>query len=246
MSFSVNAGHNIVRPRSAPPAKGKADIASAGQRLSPPISSFVRPIEPELQHLSSQSDPSCLSLTITTERQANELIFRRGQGFQSWREGVDPLSFWRTVAIIPAFVTTETSRFNIHLAESSELPITHTWWESPCLTRVMGHGSLWYGNAVAWASKVYPLVKARVGVVSGAALHLWHADIASRRHTVRYEALRNAQFDPDRDVEPDESGCWRWASHKPALHAALENYLADRRSEASNGSVVTASMGASD
>ena len=105
-------------------------------------------------------------------------------------------------------------------------------WESPCLTRMMGRDSRWYGNAVAWASKVYPLVKARVGVVNGAALHLWHGDLASRQPMLRYEALRNAQFDPDLDLEPDESGCWRWATHKPSLHAALENYLADRRSEA--------------
>jgi hypothetical protein len=94
-------------------------------------------------------------------------------------------------------------------------------WESHCLTRMMGPDSLWYRNAVAWASKVYPLVRARLGVVGGAALHLWHGDISSRRHMLRYEALRNARFDPDRDLETDESGCWRWASHKPSLHAAL-------------------------
>jgi hypothetical protein len=105
-------------------------------------------------------------------------------------------------------------------------------WESPCLMRMMGPGSLWHRSAVAWASKVYPLVRARVGVVGGAALHLWHGDIPSRRHILRYEALHNARFDPDRDLETDKNGCWRWASHKPSLHAALENYLADRRSEA--------------
>jgi len=105
-------------------------------------------------------------------------------------------------------------------------------WESPCLTSMMGQNSPWYASAVAWAAKVYPLVKARVGVVSGAALHLWHGDIASRRHVLRYESLRHARFDPDRDLEPDESGCWRWASRKPLLHDALEDYLAERRSEA--------------
>ena len=76
------------------------------------------------------------------------------------------------------------------------------------------------------------MVRARLGVVEGAALHLWHGDLASRRYDLRYEALRNARFDPNQDLELDEGGCWRWASHKPALHAALENYLADRRAEA--------------
>lgn len=74
-------------------------------------------------------------------------------------------------------------------------------WESQCLTRMMGPDSAWYHNAVAWAAKAYPLVRARLGVVSGAALHLWHGDIASRQHGLRYEALRNARFDPDRDLE---------------------------------------------
>ena len=105
-------------------------------------------------------------------------------------------------------------------------------WESHCLTRMMGPDSLWYQSAVTWASQLYPLVRARLGVVSGAALHLWHGDISSRRHMLRYEALRNVRFDPRRDLERDESGCWKWATHKPSLHAAVEHYLADRRCEA--------------
>jgi hypothetical protein len=105
-------------------------------------------------------------------------------------------------------------------------------WESPCLTRMMGSDTAWYHHAVAWASRVYPLVKARLGVVEGAALHLWHGDLASRQYDLRYEPLREAQFDPNQDLETEESGCWRWASEKPALHSAVENYLARRRAEA--------------
>jgi hypothetical protein len=105
-------------------------------------------------------------------------------------------------------------------------------WESPCLTRMMGPDSLWYRHAVAWAKRAYPLVRARLGVVEGTALHLWHGALASRRYNRRDEALRNARFDPNQDLERDEGGCWRWVSHKPALHAALGNYLAERRVEA--------------
>jgi hypothetical protein len=105
-------------------------------------------------------------------------------------------------------------------------------WESRCLTRMMGADSRWYHHAVAWAMKMYPLVRARLGVVEGAALHLWHGDIASREYTARYAALRRANFDPSQDLEPDENGCWRWATNKGPLHAALGAYMGRRRSEA--------------
>jgi hypothetical protein len=105
-------------------------------------------------------------------------------------------------------------------------------WESDCLKRMMGPDTPWYRNAAEWASGVYPQVRARVGVVKGAALHLWHGDIASRRHVRRCDALRNAQFNPSEDLEHDSNGCWRWASPKPVLHIALRNYMADRRAEA--------------
>lgn len=105
-------------------------------------------------------------------------------------------------------------------------------WESRCLTLMMGADTAWYRHAVAWALKTYPLVRARVGVVAGAALHLWHGDLISRHYDFRYEALRDARFDPNNDLEPDQQGCWCWASNKPQLHAAISNYLAIRRVEA--------------
>jgi hypothetical protein len=105
-------------------------------------------------------------------------------------------------------------------------------WESLCLTRMMGAGTRWYHHAVAWATKMYPLVRARLGVVPGVALHLWHGEIASRAYMLRHEVLRAADFDPNRDLEADENGCWRWASDKPPLHTALESYLRQRGVEA--------------
>jgi hypothetical protein len=105
-------------------------------------------------------------------------------------------------------------------------------WESPCLTRMMGDDSEWYRHAAAWARKVYPFVKARVGVVHGAALHLWHGDMASRQHVRRYEPLHLARFDPTRDIARDAGGCWRWSSDKIEMHDAVGRYLGARRAEA--------------
>ena len=104
-------------------------------------------------------------------------------------------------------------------------------WESPCLTRMMGVRSAWHSHAAAWASRVYPLIKARVGFVEGAALHLWHGELPSRRHVRRYRALWGFHFDPARDLALDENGCWRWSSAKPTLQAEVGNYLAGRRRE---------------
>jgi len=80
-SFLANG---TVRPRSAPPARGSA--AAEWQRPLPQSDSRVASASP-----------------TTTQGIARQLISRRAQGLQSWREGVDPFSFWRTVAIIPAF-----------------------------------------------------------------------------------------------------------------------------------------------
>ena len=104
-------------------------------------------------------------------------------------------------------------------------------WESPCLTRMMGSRSLWHNHAAGWATKMYSRVRARLGVVEGAALHLWHGELSSRQHVRRHEALRRLNFDPDRDIKTGEDGCWRWASDKPSLHDALVGYLSSRRQE---------------
>lgn len=105
-------------------------------------------------------------------------------------------------------------------------------WDSPCLSHMLGERSAWRSHAAAWAARIYPLVKARVGFVEGAALHLWHGEIASRGHVQRYRPLWRSGFDPERDLQLDGNGCWRWASTKPAMHAEVGAYLDGRRREA--------------
>ena len=104
-------------------------------------------------------------------------------------------------------------------------------WDSPCLGRMMGTGSAWHRHAIQWANRAYPFVRARVGAVEGHILHLWHGELPSRKHMGRYETLKEAQFDPEVDLEVDEFGCWRWRSEKPVLRAALAQYLQLRRHE---------------
>jgi hypothetical protein len=105
-------------------------------------------------------------------------------------------------------------------------------WESACLKVMMGTDTAWYNHAVNWAKRMYPLVRARVGVVPGTALHLWHGEIASRQHALRYNALKAAGFDPGHDLRIDANGCWQWACEKPELRRAVAEYLKARSAEA--------------
>lgn len=128
--------------------------------------------------------------------------------------------------------------YDVCIAGGADHVMAHAFcgdWDSTCLTRMMGSATLWQTHAAAWASKIYPVVRAQVGVIEGAALHLWHGELESRRHMRRYSALWNYGFDPDRDIGLDDNGCWQWTSNKPALHDALGEYLANRRQEAAEG-----------
>lgn len=104
-------------------------------------------------------------------------------------------------------------------------------WESPCLERMMRRGSRWHQHAVTWSRRAYPLVRSAVTVINGAALHLWHGELTSRRHMRRYQALLDSDFDPMEDVEFDSSGCWRWKSRKSELARAVAEYMFSRRTE---------------
>lgn len=105
-------------------------------------------------------------------------------------------------------------------------------WDSPCLDRMLGPASAWRRHARDWASRVYPLVKARIGFVEGAALHLWHGPIASRQHMRRYRPLWAVEFDPERHLELDKDGCWQWRCVNPSLRRGVGSYMDARRHEA--------------
>ena len=105
-------------------------------------------------------------------------------------------------------------------------------WDSRCVLKMLGENSAWYRHAAAWSEKIYPLVRARLGCVPGTILHLWHGDMATRRHGIRYEQVRAAHFDPAVDVALSPGGSWEWASRKPILHQALSEYMDVRRNEA--------------
>lgn len=80
----------------------------------------------------------------------------------------------------------------------------------------------------AWGTPLAAETGGRMGWVAGRVLHLYHGPFRARQYQARHDILREGHFDPAADIALDESGCWRWATDKPALHASVAAYFAAR------------------
>lgn len=83
----------------------------------------------------------------------------------------------------------------------------------------------------AWANRWNRAVSGQLGCVSGDLVHLWHGEMTDRRTLQRYQYLAESDFHPALDIAVDSTGCWRWNSDKPALHARLREYFAGRKED---------------
>jgi len=91
------------------------------------------------------------------------------------------------------------------------------------------HMNAWQrGVYLDWARLFYQDVKGNVSHVPGRVVHLWHGEMQDRKAGQRHSGLRPHDFNPVRDIAIGESGAWRWASDKPALHGYLKDYFASR------------------
>jgi hypothetical protein len=104
-------------------------------------------------------------------------------------------------------------------------------WDSRCIQTIFGDNAVHAAHGIAWCERVYPHVRARIGRIPGALLHLWHGDVPERRYRERVAWLAGAGFDPDRDIRIGAEGCWEWSSDKPALHAKMRDYFSMRRED---------------
>ncbi len=106
-------------------------------------------------------------------------------------------------------------------------------WDSACVDVTVGtRGHPFQNHFERWASAVYPSVRAQVGCVSGAVLHLWHGEILRRGYATRHEGVLTADFDPNVDIRVSDVGCWEWSTDKPGLHEHVANYFRSRREDA--------------
>jgi hypothetical protein len=120
------------------------------------------------------------------------------------------------------------------IAGSGDHMMAHAFcgdWTSTCVDRIIGAANRHRGYFADWCRFVYPRVRARVGYVRGAVLHLWHGEVADRRYVDRNRELAGFGFDPAADVRVGESGCWEWTSKKPGLHRWAADYFGRRRED---------------
>jgi hypothetical protein len=79
-----------------------------------------------------------------------------------------------------------------------------------------------------WAAAFYADVAGDVGFVQTPVLQLGHGTREDRKYSERLAILSENDFDPGADIAADACGVWRWSSAKPALHAQISQYFADR------------------
>ena len=110
-------------------------------------------------------------------------------------------------------------------------------WASPCIDRLVGADTAHRTHFVGWAERFGAAVHGQIGWVPGAALHLWHGERSQRRYSSRHRELERFAFDPQTDLQIGDTGCWEWASNKPALHRTVIDYFADRQEDGGDGGV---------
>lgn len=90
-----------------------------------------------------------------------------------------------------------------------------------------------------WIADVYSMVLGSVYYQEGVIGHLFHGTMRNRKYHKRTHLLKNYEFDPSRDIAPDESGAmWKWASDKQDLHREVTAYFHSRREEDEDSLIV--------
>jgi hypothetical protein len=84
---------------------------------------------------------------------------------------------------------------------------------------------------VRWAQAFYRDVQGRLGYTPGEILHLWHGASEDRGYDQAHLDLNKLGFDPTTDLRIGTSGCWEWASDKPALHQWAEELFRLRKED---------------
>lgn len=90
--------------------------------------------------------------------------------------------------------------------------------------RLLGHFRSW---EAAWRERV----GGRLGYVEQPIQSLYHGTITDRGYKRRSRILLQNAFSPAEDIAHGGSGCWVWASDKPAMHDAVAGYFRDRRED---------------
>jgi len=83
-----------------------------------------------------------------------------------------------------------------------------------------------------WAGDLRDRLTGTLGFVDATAYHLWHGAISNRGYDDRQRKLQEAGFRAMEDLALDvDTGCWRWATDKPALHEYVRSHFIRRRED---------------
>lgn len=82
-----------------------------------------------------------------------------------------------------------------------------------------------------WAHAFHRDVGSNVGTLPGEIHHLWHGNLDDRHYLKRHIDLVGHGFDPTKDIRLGINGAWRWASHKPEMHALVKDYFHSRNED---------------
>lgn len=83
----------------------------------------------------------------------------------------------------------------------------------------------------SWHERAHRLAKGKVGYRNGTIHHLWHGSTIGRAYSERHAILSDHDFDPERDLSLDESGCLKFAGESLALQEAVRRYFDSRRED---------------
>lgn len=79
-----------------------------------------------------------------------------------------------------------------------------------------------------WADKVYDVVNGKVNYVPGLLIHHFHGPRNKRGYEAIRNILVNSRFDPDRDIEYDDNGLYRFTGVNTILEKAMHDWYYNR------------------
>jgi hypothetical protein len=76
-----------------------------------------------------------------------------------------------------------------------------------------------------WALPYFAAIRGKVGYIPGSVFHLWHGNIRDRYYKARHRALAELDFLPERDLEREPSGVWRWRNPRLEVEHFFRQYF---------------------
>jgi hypothetical protein len=120
------------------------------------------------------------------------------------------------------------------IAGSADHVMAHSFcgdWDSACLNKMFLDNGMYRNHYIKWSEKIYKKVKAKVSYTEGVVFHLWHGEIKHRRYLERMQYLNDYNFDPEKDLYLNETGCWEINESRAELIPLAGYYFAERKED---------------